>query len=270
MRIFIQISVGGFKIFDIESFIHDQNDLKYINIAEIRNVEQTRTYLVNNDLHGLRSEICGLFSNGDIEVLLQNDTFDTIATSILFIKRFGHQDESLTDEKISALFVSETSEETNFLRNLTIARISDDERTGVLLYELLTKRIIDNKQVIAFDNAAWKDLIIYIENKEFSDHVESILARSNQMILLHNGINPFTIIKRFPGLLNKQLYNVFSPNEFSKIKNGGKLNEPICVIPEEMDFSTNDKDLKSKAQNLLKSVFDHVANKLDNYSDKLK
>lgn len=254
-------------MFDIDSFIHEHNDIKYIIIEEIFNVEQTRTHLVNYDMHGIRNETCSLFSYGDLELLLHDDNYDSTTTSILFIKRFSNKYDDIKEWKVSALFVSTTPEDTNILKNLAIAKILEYKQTEELLWKLLTKRIIDNKQVIAFDNAAWKDLKSHIMNDELSDQVPKILKSCNQMMVLRYSLGISSISKKLPGLLNSQPYLVLTPMDVSKIKNGERLNKPTSSLPKEIDFSP--EKLQSEVRKL-KSVLNHVTKKLDIHIDNLK
>lgn len=268
MKIFIQISVGGFKVFDIDSFIHTHNDLRYIYMGEIYNVEQTRTHLVNYDMHGIRNETCGLFSCGNIEILFHNDTIDSLPTTMLFIKSGGNIHDKGEDRKISTLFVSEKISEYAFLKNLAIAKALEDKQTERLLWRLLTETFIDSKQVIAFDNSTWGELIRHIKHQEFSNRVENILGEGNQLVILRHEGSLSTIEEILPGLLNCHPYLVLTPTDFSKIKNGEKLNKQPSVLSKEFDFSF--EELKSKARSAIKLFLTKVTNKLDNYTNTRK
>ena len=77
MRIFIQKSVAGFKIFDIRAFLHNQESLTYATMSEIASTHSgennLRTHIIGNDSHGMRLETMRLFSSKTINLLVREE-----------------------------------------------------------------------------------------------------------------------------------------------------------------------------------------------------
>ena len=71
------MSVGGFKIFDIQQFLHKEDDFCYAFMSEIASthngMHNYRTHIIKDDSHGMRVELMRLFSSNSINLLLQND-----------------------------------------------------------------------------------------------------------------------------------------------------------------------------------------------------
>ena len=82
MRIFIQKSVAGFKIFDVRAFLHNQESLTYATMSEIglthSGENNLRTHIIGNDSHGMRLETMRLFSSNAINLLLHEDYIEGV------------------------------------------------------------------------------------------------------------------------------------------------------------------------------------------------
>ena len=80
MRILIQMSIGGFKIFDINQFLHKSEGFCYAMMSEIASThhgeQNFRTHIILNDSHGMRLELMRLFSSNSISRQLQADGCD--------------------------------------------------------------------------------------------------------------------------------------------------------------------------------------------------
>ena len=89
MRLFIQMSIGGFKVFDINQFLHKGENFCYAMMSEIASThhgeQNFRTHIIQNDSHGMRLELMRLFSSNSINIQLQDDVCEEKDIRCLYI-----------------------------------------------------------------------------------------------------------------------------------------------------------------------------------------
>lgn len=265
------MSIGGFKVFDIDSFVHTENSMRYVFMNEIRDVAESRTHLVNSDMHGMRKDTCSLFSSADVELLYQEDLSYNSQTTILFIKKCGCNYDSMGREcKVSACFMSETPEDEMILRNLTVAVTSDDEATENLLGSLLSELIINDRQVLAFDDKVWEKLKNHVKSDNFTNRAKEVFEGGKQVVVIHEGRNIYDVRKKLKGLFNEQPYLVFvSENGKPKINDSklSMLTNRQIQIP---IISEVREKISTMSRSSIGSILTQVADKLQEVASKLE
>ena len=211
MRIFVQYSVSGFKIFDTSRFSHHVNGGCYCTMKEISDTNKggkNGTHIINTNLHGIDQSIVQLFSSPLVEMLLQSITFDGQEQTMLYVNNAGTSVNQNRDCNIVVLLISEQESEKNLLEAMTLLLLSDNRNPLLsLLGSLIDKRIIGEELVLYYNKDKWQAVInSVIENASRSYQAEK--ESLGQVLLPTQGIETHRLLQVHSDTFNRKPYRV--------------------------------------------------------------
>ena len=215
MRIFIQKSVAGFKIFDVGAFLHNQESLTYATMSEIASTHSgennLRTHIIGNDSHGMRLETMRLFSSNAINLLLHEDYIEGVKCRCLFASHVGESKDELNRTcEISFCIMSETANDIDVINRLGYALlVMKDTSIAGNIEKLLDKVIIGDQLVLAFNNKLWEETCSILNNLQTTESPElfdEIINRNSQVVVLNGDLLISKVHHNNNGLFNKNPY----------------------------------------------------------------
>jgi hypothetical protein len=251
MKIFIQMSVAGFKVFDVGEFRHECEKGRYALIEEIGatqdGTENFRTHIIRNDIHGLRLETLRMFSSNDIIMLLHDDTFEGKPSRCLYADKFAlTKDKFNRDCDMSLCIMSENEEEVKIVNKFGHYLIVEEQQALMEKMKFLLRReTIDDKLVLLFDFPLWHTLCEIVLGGEpvtmtTSINFNGIARGSTQVVVLGHGQDKGRVIYNMKGLFNQNLYLTLTPNFVPLYRN--TLAAPDTLSPMTSYSSTVKKD----------------------------
>lgn len=217
MRIFIQMSVGGFKVFDINAFHHECENGAYALISEIsstqNSIENLHTHIIRNDMHGMRLETMRLFSSGDVTFLLHDDYFGGKPARCLFASKYSlTRDKFKRDCDVSLCLMSENEEDADMVNKFGYMFVTNSQ-SGVKeqLQTVLRLEVIDNRQVLLFDAPLWQCLcneVAQCTPASATPVIDGIANGKSQVVVLGRGQDRVGVKRNMEGLFNDKLYLV--------------------------------------------------------------
>lgn len=215
MRIFFQMSIGGFKIFDINQFLHKSEGFCYAMMSEIASThhgeQNFHTHIIHNDSHGMRLELMRLFSSNSINIQLQDDVYEGKNIRCLYISNIGEsKDEINRSCDVSFCAMGEDTEEyelINYMAYLLVFKNRYEIRNKIS--GLLHTKVLNDELVLAFETSAWDDMCKHIkeqyasEKEGFTDFVDV-----KQLTVLNGNLDIAKVYEKHKGLFNNQLYMV--------------------------------------------------------------
>lgn len=217
MKFFIQMSIGGFKIFDVSEFQHKGADFSYALIEEIKSthdgIKNYHTHIVRNDSHGLRLESMRLFSLGTINLLLQDEWYDGQECRMLYLANCGFtKDEINRICDVSFCLIGQNVAEwqlINKLASILITTNCDDAKSQIS--ELLHTKVLDNHLVLAFETSKWKSLQDKIVQHELNNNqtTEYLTQQNGQFVVLNGDLDVHRVERDFRTLFNKKSYGIY-------------------------------------------------------------
>lgn len=217
MKFFIQMSIGGFKIFDVSEFQHKGADLSYALMEEIKSthdgINNCHTHIIRNDSHGLRLESMRLFSSNAINLLLQDEWYDGQECRMLYLANSGFtRDEINRICDVSFCLIGQDIAEGQLLNKLASILITTncDDIKGQIS-ELLHTKVLDNQLVLAFETSKWQSLQEEIVQHELSNSqtTDYITQKNGQLVVLNGDLDFYHVERNFRPLFNKKSYSVF-------------------------------------------------------------
>jgi len=222
MRIFIQMSVAGFKVFDINAFRHECENRVYALISEIsstqNSIENLHTHIIRNDMHGMRLETMRLFSSGDVTFLLHDDYLGGNPARCLFASKYSlTRDEFKRDCDVSLCLMSENEEDIDMINKFGYMFVTNPQ-SGVKeqLQMVLRLEIIDNRQVLLFDAPLWQCLcneVAQCTPASATPVIGGIANGKNQVVVLGRGQDRVGVKRNMEGLFNDRPYIVLQDTQ---------------------------------------------------------
>lgn len=220
MRIFIQMSIGGFKIFDINQFLHKSEGFCYAMMSEIASThhgeQNFRTHIILNDSHGMRLELMRLFSSNSISLQLQDDVCDGKGVRCLYVADIGEsKDEINRSCDVSFCIMGEDLEEyelIDYMAYLLVFKNSNEIRSKIS--GLLHTKVLDDELVLAFETSAWDDMCKNIK-QQYASPKESFanLVDGKQLTVLNGNLDIAKVYEKHKGLFNDKLYMVIKSSD---------------------------------------------------------
>lgn len=215
MKIFIQMSVAGFKVFDVQLFGHECELGRYALMSEIsmtqNGEENAHTHIIRNDMHGMRLETMHLFSSNDVNLLLHDDMLDRKSTRCLYVSKY-----SLTQDKfrrgcdVSLCIMSEKDADIVMVNKLGHMLMIEQHQTVMEnLQSMLRLDIIDDKQVLLFDESLWQSLYTTVMQYipvSSTPMIDGIAQGKTQVVVLGTGQDRVGLMRNMEGLFNNNLY----------------------------------------------------------------
>lgn len=207
IRIYCQQTIGGYKIFNISAFTHQDGEYTYVFLNEIAEAlkEKTQSLVVTNSCHnGLDSSIIHQFSSGAASMLIVKGCGSVRNETTLFV--------SPEDSTLKFAFVTDDSDGLKLFAKMATMWISETGRKKLSdkLINLVAEPIIDDKMTFAFNSANWKSLIQSLSEVSISSHLKSVAegekgflvynTLQKKKILMDSGINkPLSYFIAIPG-----------------------------------------------------------------------
>lgn len=221
MRIFFQISVGGFKIFDVREFSHKGEQGVYVLMPEIaathEGTENFHTHIVKSDMHGMRYDILHLFSTRDIKIILQNDLYNNRNSRCLFIRDCAKSQDGGRTCDIAFCVFSEDDIEKDIVNKMAFdVLVQRESRLLKEIPNLIHTVIIGNEQVLMFETLRWEALCHELEHIQVCQKNKlgnSIINGSEQFVVLYKNNNKFKVINEQTSLFNDSPYYILYTNE---------------------------------------------------------
>ena len=249
MKIFIQMSVGGFKIFDIQQFLHKEDDFCYAFMSEIASthngMHNYRTHIIKDDSHGIRVELMRLFSSNSISLLLQNDVCEERNVRCLYMANVGNtKDEINRSCDVSFCVMGENEEENKLVNHIAYALIvtNNDEKTNQI-GELLHTKILGDKQVLAFDTTIWNGLCESLYKKDCSpkDNAYIDIVNENQLVVINGNLDFIKVYRENEKLFNDNPYIIINSKKLPLGKNSDNMTDMIKWEKSNLRFQGRDK-----------------------------
>lgn len=211
MRIFVQYSVSGFKIFDTSRFTHPIDGGRYCTMKEISETNKggiAGTHIINSDLHGLSHGVVQLFTSPLVDMLLQTTIFEEQEQIMLFINHVGISVNQKRDCNIVVLLVSEHGNEKALLSKMALLLLSE-KRNSLLTFlsELLDKRLFGEEFVLFYNEDGWQSVITFVnENAASCDVTDG--SGFSQLLLPAQGKDAREIFQKLSCVFNKKPYHI--------------------------------------------------------------
>ena len=221
MRVYIQMSVAGFKIFDINQFQHESKKGRYALMSEIASTQDgsnnAHTHIVRSDMHGMRLETMSLFSSRDVTMLLHDDFCEGIPARCFYANRY-----SLTTDKfnrecdVSLCLMSECDDDKKLINKFGYT-LMYEKQSDVLaeLQNVLRREPLVDETVLLFDTALWQTLCDRISQRAITpttQMIDSIAKGDTQVVVLGKGQDKHGAVQNRQGLFNKDKYLVLLPS----------------------------------------------------------
>lgn len=220
MRIFIQMSIGGFKIFDVNQFLHRNEKFSYAMMSEIASThhgeQNFRTHIIQNDSHGMRLELMRLFSSNSINIQLQDDLCDEKNVRCLYVANMGEsKDEINRSCDISFCFMGENIEEYELINYMAFLLVfKNDHEIRNKISGLLYTKVLNDELVLAFETSTWSEVCNHIKQqyvsarKSFTD-----VVNGKQLTVLNGNLDITKVYAKHKGLFNDNFYIVIKSND---------------------------------------------------------
>lgn len=222
MRIFVQMSVGGFKVFDVSAFAHECDQGRFALISEVddtlKGVKDCETHIIRNNMHGMRLETMRLFSSPDMLLLLHDDWLNDEPVRCLFVAKAGLTKDTFQRQcDVSYCVMGQNEQENEQVNRLAYSiAIMQDETVLSQLPELLHTTTIDDTSVLLFESAKWDALLEQVNSQDIYDAQPlcADIAQGNlQVAVIHDNLNGRQVYKNQPGLFNDSPYWVLHGHE---------------------------------------------------------
>lgn len=221
MRIFFQMSVGGFKIFDVREFSHKGEHGVYALMPEIaathEGIENYHTHIVKSDMHGMRYDILHLFSTRDLKIILQNDLYNNRLSRCLFIRDCARSQDGGRTCDIAFCVFSENEIEKDIVNKMAYeVLVPRESRLLKEVPNLIHTVVIGNEQVLMFETQRWEALCHELEHIQVFHNnklASSIINGMEQVVVLYAQRNILNIINEQTNLFNDSPYYVLYTNE---------------------------------------------------------
>ena len=220
MRLFIQMSIGGFKVFDINQFLHKGENFCYAMMSEIASThhgeQNFRTHIIQNDSHGMRLELMRLFSSNSINIQLQDDVCEEKDIRCLYISNIGEsKDEIKRSCDVSFCVMGENAEEYELINGMAYLLVfKDSYEIRNKISGLLHTKVLDDELVLAFETSTWDDMCKNIK-EQYESPKESFtdLVGGMQLTELNGNLDNAKVYEKHRGLFNDNLYMIIKSSD---------------------------------------------------------
>lgn len=222
MRIFIQMSVAGFKVFDVNAFRHECERGRYALMSEIistqNSTENMHTHIIRSDMHSIRKETMGLFSSADVTFLLHDDYLGGNPARCLFASKYSlTRDKFKRDCDVSLCLMSENEEDIDMINKFGYMFVTNPQ-SGLKeqLQTVLRLEVIDNSQVLLFDAPRWQCLcneVAQCTPASATSVIDGIANGKNQVVVLGRGQDRVGVKRNMEGLFNDRPYIVLQDTQ---------------------------------------------------------
>lgn len=265
MRIFVQMSVGGFKVFDVAAFAHECDQGRFALIREIADTQQgikdSQTHIIRNNMHGMRLETMRLFSSPDVSLLLHDDWFNDEPVRCLFVAQAGLTKDTFQRQcDVSYCVMGQNEQENEQVNSLAYAiAVLRDETVLNQLSALLHTSTIDDRSVLLFETAKWNALLEVVNSQDISDVqplCSDIVQGDLQVAVIHDNLNGRQVYKNQPGLFNDSQYWVLHEHELPIVRHYDLISrQPVFFAPQK---KPNEKTSHDDLRDFLKELRDLI------------
>ena len=272
MRLFIQMSVAGFKIFDVNQFRHVSDNGRYALMSEISSTHNGNnnvgTHIIRDNMHGMRLETMYLFSSRDVIMLLHNDFCDGKAARCFYTDKYSlTTDEFNRDCDVSLCLMSESADEIETVNRIgyLLMAVKKPEIMGEF-QNLLRRETIEGEIVLLFDTVKWQNICQYASTLALthtSPLIDSIAKGDTQVVVLSEGQDRYVAAKNRKGLFNNDKYWVLSPSHLPlQSKTLSLPSQTVYMSLDNIRSSTHQRPTESdNFKDLINAIKDIFTNK---------
>lgn len=182
MRLLIQISVSGFKIFDTATLPHQTEEGSYALMSEINETQkgntEYRTHITGLDSHGIPSGVLSLFSTSGLDYILQDVKIEEKRERLFYVSQNGiTRDFHGRKCEVSFMLISESRvDKTLINRFASLVLVKQDSFILSNMQGVLSTAVRNEEVVLAYNEILFQSIIKYVNDFEFS-HSDSQLYR---------------------------------------------------------------------------------------------
>lgn len=169
IRIYCQYSVGGFKIFNLNSFPHTIEGQKYVTKSEIKGAkeaEQQDIFVTRNYNCQLDLSIMYYFSSYQVSCMILHGCGESHDETTLFLR---------DKDNISYAFASKEPEDIRLMTRIAqVWTLGNKKRLTALLANMVSEKVIDDKMVLAFDETIWQQISQLAEKETLSSSLKKV------------------------------------------------------------------------------------------------
>lgn len=169
IRIYCQYTVGGFKIFNLNSFPHTIEGQKYVTMLEIKEAKEAE----RQDLFVTRHNNCQL----DLSIMYY---FSSYQVSCMILHGCGEKHDETTlflrnKDNISYAFVSKELEDIRLMTRIAqLWTLGDKKQLTDLLANMVSEKVVDDKMVLSFDETIWQQIRQFAEKATLSSSLQTV------------------------------------------------------------------------------------------------
>lgn len=177
IRIYCQYSVGGFKIFNLNSFPHTIEGQKYVAMSEIKDAKEaelqdifvTRNYNCQLDL-----SIMYYFSSYQVSCMILHGCGESHDETTLFLRN---------KESISYAFASKEPEDIRLMTRIAqVWTLRNKKQLTDLLANMVSEKVIDDKMVLSFDETIWQQIKSLTEEVTLTSDLLKVAQRKKNFM----------------------------------------------------------------------------------------
>lgn len=238
MRVFCQMSVSGFKIFDLNQFNVSVEGGKYVTMADIAETQHGKgnvhTHITGSNYHDLPYDVIKLFSMPMIEMLFQRISISGQERLMFYCNRVGITYDNQNREcETSYLFVQTCDEDADIIKKLALAMVyKGDCHVVEFLQNMVRKDTVNEEYVLFYDTTIYNQICEYVNKQLYKGSLaEGIQNDANQVIVVR-GNNSQTVSKilvEHKSLINSDKYWVVDISQLPLFKN--TLSVYDCYYP---------------------------------------
>lgn len=184
MKLLIQISVSGFKIFDTATFPHKTDVGSYALMSEINETQkgntEYRTHITGLDTHEIPSGTLSLFSTSGVDYVLQDTRIGSIRNRLFYVSQNGitHDFHGRKCE-VSFMLMSDNNDEIAFINKFaSLVLVKQDSFILSNMQGVLSTVIRNEEVVLEYNEKLFLSIMDYVNDFqiESSDTLLSKLA----------------------------------------------------------------------------------------------
>ncbi|MCQ2076325.1 MAG: hypothetical protein MJZ20_04710 [Bacteroidaceae bacterium] len=275
MKLLIQISISGFKIFDTATFPHKTDVGSYALMSEINETQkgntEYRTHITRLDSHGIPSSILSLFSTSGVDFVLQDMRIGDFRSRLFYVSHNGitHDFHGRRCE-VSFMLISENNEEIAFINKFAaLVIVKQDSFILSTMQGVLTTVIRNEEVVLEYNAKLFQSITNYVNDFqiESSDTFLSKLACDTLQYVVVPDIRTFKEkIRDISGCFNNELYCVLNTSSIPLEKHSLSVNiVPAKILGTSFKHSLDENceshnDIIEEIIGAGKKIYDHFKN----------
>lgn len=275
MKLLIQISVSGFKIFDTATFPHKTDVGSYALMSEINETQkgntEYRTHITGLDTHDIPSGALSLFSTSGVDYVLQDARIGSIRNRLFYVSQNGitHDFHGRKCE-VSFMLISDNNEEIVFINKFaSLVMVKQDSFILSNMQGVLSTVIRDEEVVLEYNANLFQSITNYVNDFqiESSDTFLSKLACDTLQYVVVPDIRTFKEkIRDISGCFNNELYCVLNTSSIPLEKHSLSVNiVPAKILGTSFIHSLDENreshnDIIEEIIGAGKKIYDHIKN----------